>query len=173
MPRLWSHDCDRSQPRDSRSFALDRARRGARLSRRGDGRIAKGSAARLRPGRNRRASVPSRSCRKRIRILSSTAKRRTANTMMTITRTTAGMACAVSSSGSRARPTKCMCACCSAAIAPTPLVRAATADGSNRRPSIIASFRAGQRSSSRCPTCRCALSVSRTRDLLARSPFAA
>src|SRR5207245_7614670 len=49
MPRLRPHHCDRSESRDPGPLSLDRARGGARFSRAGNGRIAKGSAARLCP----------------------------------------------------------------------------------------------------------------------------
>ena len=118
VPRLRPHDRDRSQPRDSRSLRLDRARRGARFPRRRDGRVAEGSAPRLRARGDRRPRARSRNCRRPIRTWSSTARRRTASTRRMRT-AAAGTACAGSSIGSRARPTKCTCACCSAATALT------------------------------------------------------
>ena len=57
VSRLRPHHRDRSQPRHSRSRALHRAGRGARFPRRGNGRIAKGFAPRLRPRGDRRSSA--------------------------------------------------------------------------------------------------------------------
>ena len=93
LPRLWPHDRDRSEPRDSRSQPEHRARRGARFSRRRIRRIAEGSAPRLRPRRDRR-HVPFEELPKADQDFVINGEKRSANTPTRTTRTIAGTACA-------------------------------------------------------------------------------
>ena len=138
MPRLRPHHRGRFQSRHSRSraFASPRARSAFFAARRWANRKRICSAPA--PGRRSTSTCPSRNCRSATRIASSTARKARANTARKITRAIVGTACGDFSNGSRARPTRCTCACCSAAIAPTPVARAATAAATSRRRSIIA-----------------------------------
>ena len=99
VPRLRSHDCDRSQPRHSRSRALASQQGAVRVLRgERDGRITEGSAPRLRPAPRSTSIFPSRNCRSDDQDFVINGEKGGGRIQrMTITKTTAGTASAVSS----------------------------------------------------------------------------